>query len=124
MTSSYLSVCKQRQIEKAGLRGLLQRRQIVLRVWPQGEIAGVRVVRVAERIAQRIGKLNALTADLLAVEPLDEQIGRVLVLAGRGNRQSKARGEFGMSARRQRIADLARDLVVFGTQFSAFSSVP
>ena len=66
-------------------------------------------MRVAERVAQRIGKLHALEAGGLAVQPLDEQVGRFLVLRGGGNRQAEARRQFRVSARRHGIANLAGD---------------
>ena len=66
-------------------------------------------MRIAERIAQRIGQLHPLAADLLAVQPLDEQIRGFLLLAGGGNRQRETRRQFGMAARGQRIPDFAGD---------------
>src|SRR5689334_16802842 len=60
-----------REIQKAGLGCLMQRRQIVLRIWPARQIDRIGVVRDAEWIAKRIGKLYALGADVLAVQPLD-----------------------------------------------------
>src|SRR4029077_11912874 len=100
----------QRQIQQARLRGVLQRLQIILSVGPPAEVLSVGVVRIAERIAQRIGKLHALIADLFAVEPLDKQIRLLFLFAGRGDRESEARRQLGMPARRKRVADLICNL--------------
>ncbi len=75
--SSYLSVWISDRSSRPVCDACLQRRQIVLGVRPQRQVFRVGVVRIAERIAQRVGQLHALVADLLAVQPLDEQVGRL-----------------------------------------------
>ena len=71
---------EERQVEKAIIGASLKGREIVLRIRPFGQIFGAGEVRVAERVTQRIGQLHALQRDRLAVQPLDEQVGRILVL--------------------------------------------
>src|SRR5262245_35543259 len=65
---------------------------------------------VAEGIPQGVRKLYALQADLFRIEPLDKEIG-CLLLARRGRYgQREAKRELRMAARRRRVADLAGDL--------------
>ena len=99
-----------REIEKAVLAGQLDGVEIGAGIGPQLAIFGALVMRGAERIAQRVGKLHALEACLLAVQPLDEQIGGLLVLAGGGNRQREADAQLVAAKWIERIADLAGNL--------------
>ena len=66
-------------------------------------------MRIAEGIAQGVGQLHALHRYLFAVQPLDEEVSELLLLAGRRDGQGKARGQFRVTARRQCIANLAGD---------------
>ena len=100
----------ERQVEQARLGAVAERSEVVLRVGPLRHVLLAGEVRVAERVAQRERQLHTLHRDLFAVQPLDEQVGLLLLLAAGSDRQRKPGRQLRVAARRQRIAHLAGDL--------------